>query len=366
MIKKRATIKDVALAANISIGTVDRVMHNRGGVSKKTEEKIKQIAKDLDYFPSTVAQALVSKKNTIKIAVIYPDAEPHFWNQVEKGIRDFEKSYCFFGVELSIYKTSNYVTKEQIDILKELKNSDISGVVTIPYNSYKIDPYIDDLVNMGVKVNTFVSDAPNSKRSTYTGLEDVAAGKLAANLMGLYLGGKGKIAVVGVHRDVLCIENRIMGFLASIHKDFPEIELLRIFNTRVLSDAKEQLYIEEISELTNHVLDSNPILNGIYVTNSMTEHVAQIVKQRGQGDDIKIIGHELSYDINQLIREAVIDASIYQNPRSVVYEALKTTYEQITGKLKVSPGDHYTFPSIVTKENVQFIQDIYSEYKDDK
>lgn len=363
MVKKRATIKDVALAANISIGTVDRVMHNRGGVSKKTEEKIRQIAKDLNYSPSTVAQALVSQKNTIKIAVIYPNAEPHFWNQVEKGIRDFEQAYCFFGVELSIYKTANYSTDEQIKILSELEDSDINGIVTIPYNSYKIDPYINALSKKGIKVNTFVSDAPNSTRDTYTGLEDIAAGKLAANLMGLYLGGKGKIAVVGVHRDVLCIENRIMGFLASIHKDFPAIDLLRIFNTRVLSDAKEQLYIEEITELTNHVLDTNPILNGIYVTNSMTEHVAKIVRERGQGEEIKIIGHELSDDINTLIGEGVIDASIYQNPRSVVYEALKTTFEQISNRVKETTEHHYTFPYIITKENVQFIQDIYSAYQ---
>ncbi len=82
MQKKKATIKDVAQAANISIGTVDRVMHNRGGVSKKTEEKIKRIAAELNYTPSTIAQALVTQKNNIKIAVIYPDTlrKFHFYH----------------------------------------------------------------------------------------------------------------------------------------------------------------------------------------------------------------------------------------------------------------------------------------------
>ena len=37
------TIKDIAKKANVSEGTVDRVIHNRGGVSKKTESKIREI-----------------------------------------------------------------------------------------------------------------------------------------------------------------------------------------------------------------------------------------------------------------------------------------------------------------------------------
>lgn len=360
MQNKKATIKDVALAANISIGTVDRVMHNRGGVSKKTEEKIRKIAAELNYTPSAVAQALVSQKNNIKIAVIYPDAEPHFWSQVEKGIKDFEKAYCFFGVELVVYKTSCYAIDEQIKILEELKESNINGVVTIPYNSYKLDPSINDLVKKGIIVNTFVSDAPNSKRSSYTGPDDVSVGILAANLMGMFLRGQGKIAVVGVHRDVLCIENRILGFLSAIHKEYTDIELLRIFNTRMLSDAHENLYIEEMVELTNHVLDTNPVLNGIYVTNSMTEHVAKIVKERGKGNEIHIVGHELSNDINTLISEGVIDASIYQNQRKVVFEALKLTYKQISNKIKDFDTLNYTFPNIVTKDNIKFIKDIYN------
>ena len=39
------TIKSIAKEANVSEGTVDRVLHNRGGVSKKTEAKIKEILK---------------------------------------------------------------------------------------------------------------------------------------------------------------------------------------------------------------------------------------------------------------------------------------------------------------------------------
>lgn len=356
---KKTTIKDVAAAANVSIGTVDRVMHARGGVSKETEEKIRQVAKELNYSPSSVARALVAKRNPIKIGIVYPDAEPHFWSQVEKGIQDFEKSYSFYGVELIPFKTASYCIDDQIKLFEELAKSDIKGVAAIPYNSYKLDPYIAKLVENGITVNTFISDAPNSLRESYTGLDDVAVGEIAAHLMGLYLKGKGKIAVVGVHRDVLCIENRILGFISAIHKNYPQIELGRIFNTRMLSDAHENQYIEEMNELTHHVLDTNPELDGIYVTNSMTEHVAKVIRQRQKQDDIILIGHELSNDIITALGDGVINASIYQNPRRVVYSCLKLLYKSISGKKSFLGKTNYVFPHIVNKQNVPFVHDIY-------
>lgn len=357
---KKTTIKDVAAAANVSIGTVDRVMHSRGGVSKETEEKIRRIARELNYSPSSVARALVAKRNPTKIAVVYPDAEPHFWSQVEKGIQDFEKSYAFYGVEVIPFKTSSYRIDDQIKLFEEFSDSDIKGVAAIPYNSYKLDPYIAKLVQNNITVNTFISDAPNSLRECYTGLDDVAAGQIAANLMGLYLQGRGKIAIMGVHRDVLCIENRILGFISSVHKNFPNLQLERIFNTRMLSDAHENLYIEEMNELSQHVLKTNPDLAGIYVTNSMTEHVAKVIQQENMGDQIVVIGHELSNDIIRSIEEGVINASIYQNPRRVVYRCLKRLYKSISGKQKPSSTTNYIFPHIVNGQNVPFVKDIYT------
>ena len=49
------TIKDIAKEANVSEGTVDRVLHNRGGVSQKTEAKIKAIIKKHDFKTNPIA-----------------------------------------------------------------------------------------------------------------------------------------------------------------------------------------------------------------------------------------------------------------------------------------------------------------------
>ena len=58
------TIKSIAKEANVSEGTIDRVLHNRGGVSKKTEARIKEILKKHNFQVNPVARALAMKTNS--------------------------------------------------------------------------------------------------------------------------------------------------------------------------------------------------------------------------------------------------------------------------------------------------------------
>ena len=55
-------VKEIARRANVSIATVDRVIHNRIGVSEKTKAKINKIILELKYQPNLLAQRLASRK----------------------------------------------------------------------------------------------------------------------------------------------------------------------------------------------------------------------------------------------------------------------------------------------------------------
>ncbi|PYV84777.1 MAG: hypothetical protein DMG93_03670 [Acidobacteria bacterium] len=49
-------IKDIAKALGISIGTVDRAIHSRGGINAITKERVLKMAKTLDYKPNLAAR----------------------------------------------------------------------------------------------------------------------------------------------------------------------------------------------------------------------------------------------------------------------------------------------------------------------
>ncbi len=97
-------VREIARRANVSIGTVDRVIHNRSGVSEKTREKINGIIQELNYQPNILASRLASKK-IYRIAILIPkiSAETDFWEAPLKGVQRAEAEIKRFGVILDTY-----------------------------------------------------------------------------------------------------------------------------------------------------------------------------------------------------------------------------------------------------------------------
>ena len=71
LINMKPTIKLIAKLANVSAGTVDRVINNRGKVKPVTREKIEKIIQDLNYKPNLFARNLALDPS-FNIAVIIP------------------------------------------------------------------------------------------------------------------------------------------------------------------------------------------------------------------------------------------------------------------------------------------------------
>src|SRR5690606_18563149 len=97
-------VKEIARRANVSIATVDRVIHNRTGVSEKTRKKINEIIKELDYQPNILASRLASK-NIIILAMLIPrvSEETDFWDAPLRGIQRAETEIKQYGIQIIPY-----------------------------------------------------------------------------------------------------------------------------------------------------------------------------------------------------------------------------------------------------------------------
>src|SRR5690606_25333989 len=135
MLKKTelSGVKEIARRANVSIATVDRVLHNRPGVSVKTKEKIDAIIKEMDYKPNLLARSLASKK-TFRFAVLIPkeSSETEYWKAPLQGVRAAWSEIQVYGVEVSffLYDLNDRITFDQqaAKILEE----NFCGVVVAP------------------------------------------------------------------------------------------------------------------------------------------------------------------------------------------------------------------------------------------
>lgn len=54
--KQNIRIVDIAKMANVSVGTVDRILHNRGRVSEEKRIRVENVLKEIDYKPNMVAR----------------------------------------------------------------------------------------------------------------------------------------------------------------------------------------------------------------------------------------------------------------------------------------------------------------------
>ena len=62
---ERIRIKDIAALSGVSVGTVDRVLHNRPNVSKPAREKVEKALKEMNYQPNMYASALAYNRSYI-------------------------------------------------------------------------------------------------------------------------------------------------------------------------------------------------------------------------------------------------------------------------------------------------------------
>ena len=92
---KKVSIKDIASKSGVSIGTVDRVIHQRGEVSEKTRKKVLKVIEALNYQPNLIARSLASKKK-LRLAILLPSAnsENEYWHFPQIGIKKALNLVC--------------------------------------------------------------------------------------------------------------------------------------------------------------------------------------------------------------------------------------------------------------------------------
>ncbi|MDD4337621.1 MAG: LacI family DNA-binding transcriptional regulator, partial [Firmicutes bacterium] len=58
---RRVTIREIADAAGVSVSTVSHVLNEYGDIGPDTERRVRQVMKEMNYYPSSLARRLVKK-----------------------------------------------------------------------------------------------------------------------------------------------------------------------------------------------------------------------------------------------------------------------------------------------------------------
>jgi len=221
---KRATVKDVSLAAGVSTATVSRVLAGFDEVSDETRQRVLEAAKALNYQPNRNARNL--RKNTIsKIGIIISDIQNPFFGSVVRGI---EKITIKDDYTLILGNSDEDPEREK-KLIAMLLEEGVAGIILVPTNT-NLDNY---RAVIGSHTPFVVIDRQLPLPDLDMVLVNGAAGSETA-IDHLFSLGHRKIGFVGGMKHLPVMQAREQGYLAALQKHrLPFVEdYLRYGNNR--------------------------------------------------------------------------------------------------------------------------------------
>lgn len=344
----RITIKDIARLADVSIGTVDRVIHHRGEVSEATRKRVEQVIAENDYKPDILASNLALKRN-YRFAVVMPDTvnDHVFWDLPKKGIDEALEEVSHFNISIDYFRFSQTEKNDFRTKLKSFKFQDYGGILFAPVFHDDSRDFIARANRHGVPVILFNSMIEGAGFESYVGQDAFASGYLAGKLMSYGVSQDRDLLVVNLSArmdNYSHILKREEGFRHYFEEHPGRIRNLITVNLSGANDRQLNSTIEKL--LKEH----NPA--GIFVTNSRVHKVAGILSEKGIMS-MRLVGYDLLPESREFLRREYIDFLISQKPEEQARKGLLTLVNLCF--LNRKPEKEQLIPlDIITRENIEF------------
>ncbi len=342
------TIKDIAKLSDVSIGTVDRVIHKRGFVSSDTKKKVEWAIKELKYTPNIYARQLkLSKK--YKLGVLMPELhqDAYYWQEAAIGICKAGKELEAHKIKIKFFHFDRYSEDSFYIKCSQVLKENLDGLLIAPILS---NPSKELTCRIPEKIPYifFDSDLPHTKRLTFIGQDPYKSGMLAGRLMKMLIDDNGDIAVIRVLPEDYHINLRTEGF-QRYFADHTYMNNIQVYNWHENED------LSDINALIEEIVNINSNLQGIFVTNALTYLVASYIKSKNLEKKIKIIGYDLVKENVAYLKNSVIDILISQSPITQGYQGIQLLYRKLV--LNHDIDDRIMMPiDIVMKENIEYFQ----------
>ena len=310
----KATIEDVAEEAGVSIATVDRVLNGRAAVRPQTAERVEKAIRRLNYQPDRLA-ARLARAREYRFCFILPEGANAFMQALGSAVQEEALRMMREKVVIDLRYTDVFDSQKLSATLDGI-GPVYDGVAVVALDHPRVREAINALTERGVTVVTLVSDVPSSKRLHYVGIDNSAAGRTAATLMGRYLSGrKGKVGLIAGSLSLRDHIERQFGFEQVMAHDFPNLTLLPVREGR---DDRDK-----VQAVADQLLADHPDLIGLYNVGAGSAGIAAALEQGGRARDVVFITHELTEDTRRALIDGTIDIIINQDAGHEVRSAIR-------------------------------------------
>lgn len=341
--KTPPTINDIARVAEVSLATVDRVLNARPGVRARTVEKVQKAIAELGYVRDTAA-ANLARGRVYDFVFILPANENEFIASLETQIVGLGVSLLHERTRLSVLRVAAFDPMALAAAIDSIDASKVDGVAIFGPETPSVRDSIAHLRAGGAVVVSLVADIPSSDRDHYVGIDNVAAGRTAAQLLGRFLGPRtGRLLVLTgsmLARDHL---ERRLGFDETMAHDFGHLRVLPSLEGRDDPDV--------IAQRLPAVLAGNSDIVGIYSSAAGNEGLLRALAEVALPERPVVVAHELTLLSREALAEGRFDAVIGQDAGHLIRSAVRVMRAK-SDRLPINAAQERIRIDIYLKENM--------------
>jgi LacI family transcriptional regulator len=340
-------IKDIAKIAGVSIGTVDRVIHNRGEVAEKTKLRVQQILKETNYSPNLMAQVLKSSNRYLIVSLLPEPTEINsFWLKHSIGMnRALKEPYPLTLNQVTFDLQSDKDFQKKTSIVLSLKPD---GVILSPIFKTESVAFCKTLHKEKIPFVFIDGYIENTDFLAYVGENIYQSGRVAGQLIDMVTSENKDILIVNIARNIRNVHhlnNRLQGFLNYLEESGRN-------KGRKITITIPDPTAETIRNEMDKVFKKNPGIASIFISGSKSYLIALYLEERGI-ESVNLIGYDLLEANVRFLKTGITRFLIGQRPEEQTYKGIKKLIEYLTLN-KVPERIEYLPVDIVTSENVDF------------
>ncbi|RMG30838.1 MAG: LacI family transcriptional regulator [Bacteroidetes bacterium] len=347
--RKPSGIKEIARLAKVSIGTVDRVLHNRKGVAASTRARVLRIIEQTGYTKNITASRLkLASTHRIRIAILIPEiSEPwSYWRLQQNGIEKAAAELKELGVTVAYFyfdvnKPADFRKKWQ-----KIRTADFQAVVTVPFLKKAVTQLLEEAEVHHVQVVFLDTERPLLGKACFIRQNSYDAGRVAGRLLYGLVGEQGHYLVVNLLRDAkiqINCQQREEGFRSFFKENAPHLlPQLHTLNHPLNTDELLAGVLEPF------VKPERPL--GIFVSSARAFMVAGALRHFPHSKTF-LAGFDLNQQNIACLKKGEIHFIIHQKPEYQGYTAVKSIYNHLVHE--EAPAVKVDIPiEIIVKENL--------------
>lgn len=348
--KGKIRIKDIAIMAGVSAGTVDRVLHQRGIVSEKSRKAVNKVLEEINYSPNLLARSLASKKSYRFICLFPAYQKGEYWESIEKGFRQAAEEFENYKVEVLIEHFNQFDSSSFVEAAKTVMKYEPNAVIMSPVFRQETLEFTHQLSEKNIPFSFIDSMIEDADFIAYYGQHSSLSG---------YIGGKLLFQSLPPNSRILILHTFRKGSSGAIQTENRKKGFLRYMEENRLNDTTELLSVEIFEDddernikLLQKIFDECKGIQAAITFNSKVHRLAKYFKILSH-PEIKLIGYDVLEENITYLKEDIVSYLIAQRPEKQAYCSIRDMSYHLIFNRKINKINYVPI-DILIKENIDY------------